>query len=119
MNPVYSEISIRHYELVMLAAHHGAPEIPEICRRDTLENLMSLEEKIGIFSVNFIDEFHRISMSLQNAIMQLYGKQQSCRKITGFLQDLSASRNCHDLLMVADEVYACFLDGHGCEDEKV
>ncbi len=115
MNPVYSETSILHYEKIMQEAHQDTPEMHPYCRRDALEKLMYLETKIGIYSVSYIDEFHRISMSLQKAVIQLYSRKPICRKVTRFLQDLSAARNCQDLLMVADEVYTCFLEDECCE----
>jgi hypothetical protein len=118
MSPVNSETSMLHYEKVMQEAHLNSSEMPAYCRRDALEKLMILEEKIGIYSVNFIDEFHRISMSLQKAVIQLYSRKPTCRKVTRFLHDLSAARNCQDLLMVADEVHACFLEDACCETEE-
>jgi hypothetical protein len=78
---------------------------------------MLLETEIGIYSVSYIDEFHRISMSLQKAVIELYSRKPTCRKVTRFLQDLSAARNCQDILVIADEVYFCFLEDDYCEKE--
>lgn len=117
MNSFYAETTFRHYELVMKEAHPGEKVIPEICRRESIEKLFVLEKQIGIFSVNFIDEFHRINLTLQKAVMQLYSKYPACKNITSFMKDLSAARNCHDLLAVADAVYICFLEKPCCSKE--
>jgi hypothetical protein len=116
---VYAETSIRHYVLVMQEAHAGEAELPRICRRETLEKLFELEEQIGINSMNFIDEFHRISMALQKAVMALYGKKPKCKRITLFLKTLSAARNCQDLLAVTNDIFACYLEDSCCETESI
>jgi len=114
MNTVYTEPSLLHYELVMKEAYPEDTELPEICRRETIEALYTLEGQIGIFSVNYINEFQKISITLRDAVTQLYNKQPTCKKITVFLKDLSTARNSHDLVAVADALYVCFFEKPCC-----